>query len=150
MISVKKILQIVELKDFEQECKKFRDILLTDPYELEYIDLQRIIKISANFITWSGVIDHAVLKLQSLIWMLEPVYAEITDYNLEICALCINLVLSDESGLQYPALDLLESGWNSTHIRSDTINICLNVLKNKETQPYIKDKMIELESNCNL
>ena len=139
--TIKEILQIVELNEFEKSCEEYRDVLICDPDIITKDEVLLVLRISANFLTWQNMIDNAVPKIVALLTVLEPVFGDIELYDHNISVICTNLCMSDISSLQYASLSLVEAGYqNNTRITNYYLTLITQIssmLEKRELEGYV-------------
>jgi hypothetical protein len=111
---IKELMKINDLTEFECECEGYRDKLFNNPEKLTLVDLIYFLKMTNNLDYWIKSTHYAVMKLVSLLRMLEPVYGVYKDVDKEkndiITNICLNFISSEKGSLQYAPLDLVEAG----------------------------------------
>ena len=111
---IKNLMKISDITEFECECEFHRDKLFKNPEFLKTEDLIYLLKMSNNLDYWIKGTHYAVMKLVSLVRMIEPVYGvyknDDKEKNVIITNICLNFLSSEKGSIQYAALDLVEAG----------------------------------------
>jgi hypothetical protein len=111
---IKELMKIKDLTEFECDCEGVRDKLFNTPELLTITELIYFLRMSNNLDYWITGTHYAVMKLVSLLRMLEPVYGVYKEQDKEknriITSICLNFISSEKGSLQYAALDLVEAG----------------------------------------
>jgi hypothetical protein len=111
---IKELMKINDMTEFENECEGYRDKLFNTPELLTLVDLIYFLRMSTNLDYWIPGTHYAVMKLVSLIRLLEPVYGVYKEQEQEknaiITTICLNFISSEKGSLQYAVLDLVEAG----------------------------------------